>query len=473
MLRERVAVVGVCVALVMAGCGGRSSDQSAATSSAATPTSTAPPTTSSTTVAAPVGGCPSPPPRSQPRADRSRYTLTVEVKPADNIVDGTVSVRFTPDLPTDRLVFRLWPNGPRPASGGAQLTASSVTVDGRPAHVTGTNATTMEVRGEAPFAAGRAVTAAMSYRLKLPGPVLDRVSRTNDTIRLGSFFPILSWEPGRGWATEPPTAGFAEASTAATADFDTTVTVPPGFDVLATGVPDGHGHWRAPLVSDFALSVGHFVMAEATVNAPNPVKVTVGVDEQVKESAAAYLAKATKVLTDFGSRFGPYPWPAYTLSITPNLGGGIEYPMHVMQGPHSMGRTTSHEIGHQWFFALVENDQGRDPWLDEGLATWAEYRFEGRSQTLLARGVPTGGKGKTGEPMTFWEPKQAIYYASVYIQGAQAVAALGPSDLVDCALRRYVALNAYRVATDRSFIDAVDDIFPNAAATVGRYGIKG
>ena len=61
----------------------------------------------------------------------------------------------------------------------------------------------------------------------------------------------------------------------------------------------------------------------------------------------------------------------FTLAITPQLGGGIEYPGHVMQGQNTLG-VTSHEVGHQWFYGLVGNDQGRDPWLDEGLATWAE-----------------------------------------------------------------------------------------------------
>lgn len=476
MLRTRLGLVAMSASVVLAACSGSSSKQAVKTGDPTTApttaaTSTAPLSAKPSPTAS--GGCPAAPPRVKPRADRSRYVLSVNYKPADNMVDGTVSVRFTPDLPTDRLVFRLWPNGPRPASGGAALRASGVSVGGRPGHVTGVNATTMEVRGDSPFAAGKAVDVSMSYQLTLPGPVSDRISRIGDTVRLGSFFPILAWEPGRGWSTEPPTAGFAEASVAATADFQATISVPPGFDVLATGVPDGKGNWSAPLVPDFAVSIGHFNMAEAMVNAPDPVKVVVGVDQAVSESPDKYLNKVVKVLADFGTRYGPYPWPAYTLSITPTLGGGIEYPMHVMQGPRTIGRTTSHEVAHEWFYGLVTNNQGRDPWLDEGLATWAEYRFEGRSETLVARGIPAAGKGKAGQPMTFWESRQSVYYESIYLQGAQAVAALGPADQVDCALRRYVAFNAHRVATPASLRDAVDDIFPGAAATLDRFGIKG
>ena len=58
------------------------------------------------------------------------------------------------------------------------------------------------------------------------------MSRDGDAIRLGSFFPILPWEPGVGWAREPPTSGLAEASMAPTADFTATITVPAGLDVL-------------------------------------------------------------------------------------------------------------------------------------------------------------------------------------------------------------------------------------------------
>ena len=47
-----------------------------------------------------------------PAADRPRYTLQLTIDPAAHRVQGTVAVAFTPDIATDRLVFRLWANGP-------------------------------------------------------------------------------------------------------------------------------------------------------------------------------------------------------------------------------------------------------------------------------------------------------------------------------------------------------------------------
>ena len=94
----------------------------------------------------------------------------------------------------------------------------------------------------------------------MPGPANDRISRDGDAMRLGSFFPILPWEPGVGWAREPAAGDFAEASTAPTADFDLTVTVPDGYDVLASGAPDPDrpDHFAATAMRDVAMSVGRF-----------------------------------------------------------------------------------------------------------------------------------------------------------------------------------------------------------------------
>jgi len=394
------------------------------------------------------------------------------VSPAANTVTGQVAVRFTPDLATDRLVFRLWANGPRPARAGARLEVGAVTVGGRPLPATRPDPTTLVVRPPEPLVANRVVDATVDWRLTLPGPVDDRISRSGDAIRLGSFFPILAWEPGVGWAGEPPTSGFAEASTAATADFTAAVTVPPGFEVLATGVPDGSGRWKAQAVPDFALSVGRFSVESATVAAPQPVRVTVGVHAGLADAPSDYLGQVTRALQDLSRRYGPYPWPSFSLAVTPELNGGIEYPMHVLQGPGTDGRTTAHEVGHMWFYALVGNNQGRDPWLDEGLASWAEARATGTLGEFVAKTVPVEGRERAAEPMAFWEVRQPVYYRSVYVQPVKALAALGPPERVDCALRLYVARNAYRVARPADLVEAVSAVFPGGATTLARFGIR-
>lgn len=448
---------------------GRRTEPAATTTTTITGT-TSSSTTTSTTTSMPAPTCPPTGERARPPADRPQYDLQVDVRLSENAVTGTVDVRFVPDLDVDRLVFRLWPNGPRLRNAGARLDITGVRVDGRPVPWQVPDLTTLEA--PTTTAAGNTVRASVDWRLTLPGAAQDRVSRSGDAVRLGSFFPILAWEPGVGWAREPPTSGFAEASTAATADFTAKVTVPEGLTVLATGVPDGAGTWRAEAVPDFALSVGRFTTATAVAHAPGDVQVTVGVHAGIGESPQRYLGRVVAALEDLGRRFGPYAWPTFTLAITPSLRGGIEYPTHVMQGPDTVGRTTPHEVGHQWFYALVQNNQGRDPWLDEGLATWAEARVENTLGSFAAKAVPAAGRGRVGEPMTFWESRQSAYYRSVYVQGTQALAALGPPEQVDCALHHYVLRNAYRVARPADLVAALRLVFPDAPAALARFGVR-
>ena len=473
---RRLAALSLVASLVLAACSrGDGGDDATPTTTTApsTTTTTAAPTTT-TTGALPVAtgspSCPPIPPRVAPPPDRPRYVLRIDVRLQENAVVGNVDVRFTPDLATDRLVFRLWPNGPRPSKGGARLDVTDVRLGAQPAESRRPSPTVLEV--PVTLAAGQAVEASVGWKLTLPGPLDDRISRNGDAIRLGSFFPILAWERGVGWATEPATSGFAESSTPVTADWVASIAAPAGLDVLATGVPDGNGRWTATAAPDFAVSVGRFSTATHTANAPNPVQVTVGVHAGIGESPRAYLDRVVGSLEDFARRFGPYPWPTLSFAITPELPGGIEYPMHVMQGPRTIGRTTPHEVAHQWFYGLVSNNQGRDPWLDEGLASWGEARFENVLREFQGRSVPAAGRGRLGEPMTYWESRQSAYYRAVYVQGAQALAALGSPDLVDCALRLYVARNAYRVAKPADLVAAAHAVFPDAPAVLARFGIR-
>ncbi|MFN2504383.1 MAG: hypothetical protein ABR540_09150 [Acidimicrobiales bacterium] len=440
--------------------------------SQATTTAGAEPAPASTSLpAATRPSCPSVPERRPSDPARPRYVLNMDVQPPTGLVQGTVDVRFTPDLDTDRLVFRLWPNGPRQQGFGARMEAGPAEVDGRPAESSLEEPTVFVVRPAAALRAGQTVQVRLPWRLQLPFNARDRLSSERESIRMGSFVPLLEWEPGTGWVTEPPTTRFAEASTAPTADFDITVSSPPGFGVIATGTPDGPGHWTATAMRDVSVAVGRFTTVTGTANAPDPVQVTVGVDAAVGESPQPYLDRAIAVLEASSRRFGPYPWPAFAVSVTPGISTGVEYPGHILHGPGTATDILTHEVGHQWFYSLVGNNQARDPWLDEALTTWVEARYEGTVEDYRARPIPAGARGRTTAPMTFWDQRDD-FYVGAYVQGAQALAALGEPDLVDCALRIFAAQNAYRIARAADFVTAASAVFPDAASVLAGYGIR-
>jgi phage terminase large subunit-like protein len=74
--------------------------------------------------------CAVPPDRAMPSPERPRYVVDVRVTRPFRSVTGALTVTFTPNRTTSRLVFRLWANGPLQQAEGARLDAGPVTSAG-------------------------------------------------------------------------------------------------------------------------------------------------------------------------------------------------------------------------------------------------------------------------------------------------------------------------------------------------------
>lgn len=454
---------------MLAACSGDSASTSASEPPAPTTASSPEP---SPTTAERSRGC-DVPKRAQPPDLLPHYQMTMQVDPEAGTVTGRSTVRFTTDRATSRLVFRLWPNGPRLAAEGAELVVEEATLRGGDGSVQRPDSTTLVFELDDRLPAGDVKVVDLRWTLRLPGPILDRISRNGDAIRLGSFFPILAWEGGRGWATDPPTTTLAESSTSPTADFEVEIEVPEGLEVIATGRESFPGHWLAYDVRDFAVAVGRFDVAKRTVDAPRPVEVTVGVAEGLSSSKTEFAQAIERALEDLARRYGPYPWPTLSMAVVPDLGrSGIEYPAMIFQGDDSLRWATTHEVAHSWFYGLVGNNQARDPWLDEGVTSWAQARGDDILGYFRDYELSDTARGQLGQGMGFWDGHEADYYDGVYVQGVKALDALGKARRVDCALRRYVAENAYEVATTEDLVTALEKSFPRAGRVLRRFGAK-
>ncbi|MEX2595511.1 MAG: M1 family metallopeptidase [Salibacteraceae bacterium] len=95
------------------------------------------------------------------------------------------------------------------------------------------------------------------------------------------------------------------------------------------------------------------------------------------QNAADY---ATKVIDVFSRDFGEY---AYHKMILADARDGMEYPMLTLDGGRDPGYRglLAHEIGHNWFFGMVGNNETYRASLDEGftqfLTAWALTELEG------------------------------------------------------------------------------------------------
>jgi hypothetical protein len=407
----------------------------------------------------PVGSLPPPP------ASRPHYVLRLDVARRLRVVTGSMQVSFTPQVATDRLVFRLWPNGGPYARAGARLTVARVRGAGGALPVTYSSPTTLIVgRAVAP---GETAVVSMDWRLLLPRKPGLRLKGGGQSVRLASFFPLLAWD-GTSWALDPPTKhGIAEAWTSPTADFDVAVSHPRGLRVLASGQRTRLGHWRAKAVRDFSLALGRFAIVSGIANVPSRVRVTAAVERRSgAPSPRAFLRSAIASLERYSALYVPYPWPAYTVVAMADA-GGLEYPTLVYQ--RSTSPNVAHETAHQWFYALIGNDQARDPWLDEGLATWGESHIS--APPFVNVTIPSEVANRLGEPMTFWDKfDDGRYFAGVYLQSYRALLELGARHRVDCALRRYVHDNAYGVARPIDLLNALETEFPAAQQELEAHG---
>ncbi|MCU1624573.1 MAG: putative alanine aminopeptidase [Frankiales bacterium] len=401
-------------------------------------------------------------------ADPRRPVLTADVTVRGRKVAGTERIVFTPDLAVGQLVFRLWAAAPVPSRYGGRQAVTSVEVNGAPRASTRPSPTVLRIPWSGP--AGTPVTIELGFTLTLPVGADERWGNRGSTSWFASGMPLLAWESGHGWDVEPATTQFAEASTSEEMRLDRlTVHHAAGLTVLATGGTMSRTATTlvtsAPSVRDVAVAVGRFRIA--LVNGPVPV--TVGVTPGLADDPAEIARETAAYLRGHIARFGPFPYQHVVIAVLPDISGGIEYPGAILLSTRQdKDATLSHELGHQWFYGLVGDDQARDPWLDEAFATYSEALERGTasSYTSVLR-LPRSVRGKTGLPMTYWEGRPG-YYQGVYVQGAGALLRARARDprRFDAQLRCYIAHNAHRIATPA---DVARDL-PLAVAELRRVG---
>ena len=385
------------------------------------------------------------------------------------VVSGDLRVTFAPNRATDRLVFRLWPDGPSQLRAGSRLDVGAVTSDGATLRVSRPDPTTLVVHLGRTLEPESHVTVRTTWRLRLPRTHNDRIARFRGGLRLGTFLPLLAWDPRRGWLTDPPAHILAESAATPAADFDLRVRVPHGLRAVASGADLGNGHFRARAVRDVALAVGPFHVESV---ASGGTTVQVAATQHLRQADVA-LSFARHALQTLAARYGSYAWRTYTLVIPPDFhGGGIEYPMVSFIGASRYARLIiDHETAHQWFYSLVGNDQARDPWLDETLATWGQMRL-GSPEFPPVRGVPRFAQRHVGAPMSYWDREPRWYFYGVYGAGVKALHSLGNDPAVDCALSRYVARRAYSIAQPGDLLDELDRVIPGAERRLRAWGIR-
>jgi hypothetical protein len=253
--------------------------------------------------------------------------------------------------------------------------------------------TVMVVRLPKPVAPGETLNVYLEWTAQVPR-TFARTGGVGDYYFLAQWFPKVGVLEDSGWNCHQ-----FHASTEFFSDYgiyDVKLTVPTSWVVGATGVEreakenqDGtttHRFYQED-VHDFAWTTSpRYLVRSARFEQDGLPAVTMRLLLQPEHASQAdrYFDATRAALRYYGQWFGPYPFPHITI-VDPawqSGAGGMEYPTLFTGGTRWMAPTgvaepegvTVHECGHQFWYALVGNNEFEDAWIDEGFNTFATGR---------------------------------------------------------------------------------------------------
>lgn len=324
--------------------------------------------------------------------NRNRYYIeaSLEFDGSVTVLHGAERVRYT-NHTADTLkevVFRLYPN--IPALGG-RMEIYRAEVNGAAVEpVIAERATTLILPLEQPAGPGDSVEVTLQFSTAAERGMYASYGAygfQDQTFSGPEWYPALSvYEEGRGWWTERPStvgdAGYLESGL-----YEVKLTVPETFVVAMSGseigVEEGSGtktyHYVSGPMRDLLL-VASPIYGKIT-DVVDDIAVNVYFWPGGEAAAEQILEISLNTLRIFNEQFGPYPFAEFDVAETFNY-TAIEYPGIVVVGDRNwvpgdpfMEIATAHEIGHQWFYSLIGNDQVNHPWIDESLTSFTEYVY--------------------------------------------------------------------------------------------------
>ncbi|WP_316821559.1 M1 family metallopeptidase [Pedobacter gandavensis] len=117
--------------------------------------------------------------------------------------------------------------------------------------------------------------------------------------------------------------------------------------------------------------------------------------ETLWKNSIDYAKDAVK---HYSKWIGEYEYPLVQVVEGPanNSSGGMEYPtITLITSPdakkESLDAVIAHEIGHNWFMSMLGSNERQHAWLDEGLNTYFQFRYEAekyRNNSLFGDAIP-------------------------------------------------------------------------------------
>lgn len=256
--------------------------------------------------------------------------------------------------------------------------------------------TVMRVPLEISVLPGDTAVFEFAFKVVLP-PIIARSGYSKDYFFVGQWFPKLGvYQHDKTGSTGKWVCNQYHATSEFFADFgtyDVQITTPSNYYTGATGVlahrqtnPDSTitFKYKAEDVIDFAWTASpRFVLLE---DQWKHIKIKLLIQPEHQEQAERHFSAAKKTFEYLENKLGKYPYSVLTIIDPPvsgNASGGMEYPTLITAGTiaklpkgiHSVEDVVVHELGHQYFMAMIASNEADEPWLDEGINTYFNVKI--------------------------------------------------------------------------------------------------
>jgi len=402
------------------------------------------------------------------------YEMEVLYDSKKHEIRGSISVQFMNNLNKilNEVYFNLWPKADDFEDGDISVTnvkyngvKANVDVDGNHLKVSGFS-----------LPKNKRAKISMSFTVKVPEQQ-HRFGWDGTSVSLGNWFPILAVYDNNGWNLYPY---FEEGESfySLTGDYDVILTTDDDMVVAATGkqierVSKRNGQatyrFKAQNVRDFAIQMNPDY--RVTTEIVDGIQMNVYHTKEQDRYKEYIIDSSRQALEIFNKKIGSYAWDELHIVGMDCGFGGMEYPQLILictnevHDEHYIRTVVAHEIGHQWFYAAIGNNQYKEPWLDESFATFMEelgtsglehmideefkepkhpYRLDSPVYTFVQQG----------------DQGMAAYSDYIYSYGLKTLDDLRielGDDAFYKAMRQYYQEMKFKIATTSDFISIVEN----------------
>lgn len=363
------------------------------------------------------------------------YTISVSLDDSKHMLRATEQIVYINHSPDElkEIYIHLWPNAYRnteTAFARQQLENGSTDfyysreedkgwIDSLDFKVNGqrarwylmSNIDICRIELEHPLKPGEQLEISTPFVVKIP-KVFSRMGHEDQLYCITQWYPKPAVYDANGWNYFPyldQGEFYSEFGR-----YDVSITVPKDYVIAATGDvqdPAEEAWWLANAkqnnvphpaagpektlrfvqdsVHDFAwFGSKSFRAAGSSVmlKSGRTVKTWLFAESKSAEAKIKGVEYVNEAVTFYSEKLGEYPYHHATAVVTPlKAGGGMEYPT-ITNVERIDQQVIIHEVGHNWFYGILANNERIYPWMDESFNNYYETRCLYRKKPAVHRG---------------------------------------------------------------------------------------